>query len=143
MSENQVGPIKESVASLCSEIRQIHEQYKKEVPKKRRPWPTSIQSRILELWKLGMSSNQISEMTGLPAQTLYSWRQRINKKEPGFLPVPIVKKRHRRSNFDIQLSQLEEISKSPTVTVVTTTGLRIEGVPVNQAVHIARGLCGL
>ena len=99
--------MRERVDQLYKEIRQIHEQYQKEVPKKCRPWPESIQSRILELWKFGVSTHQISQETGLPQQTHYSWRQRLKKKDVGFLPVPIVQKRHRRSQFDLQLSQLE------------------------------------
>ena len=113
MSENSVKPISSGVGDLFKEIRQIHEQYKREVPKQRRPWPTSIQSRIMELWKLGISTHQISEETGLPAQTMYSWRQRVNKTQPGFLPVPIVKKRGRRSK--VQLSQLESRAMMPNV----------------------------
>ena len=70
MSEKYLAPIRERADQLYREIRQSHEQYQKEVPKKRRPWPESIQSRILELWKLGVSSHQIGQETGLPTQTL-------------------------------------------------------------------------
>lgn len=126
------------VQELYAEIRQIYQQYLKEVPKKRRPWPESTKTRILELWKLGVSSHQIAQETGLPTQTMYSWRQRLKKDDSGFLPVPIVKKRHRRSNFDIQLSQLESETKSPTVTVVTPDGFRIEGITASDAARIIR-----
>lgn len=132
--------VRERVQILIGEIRQIHEQYKKEVPKRRRPWPESIRSRIMELWKLGMSSHQIALETGLPAQTMYSWKERVKKADPKFLPVPIVKKRRRRSNFDLQLSQLEVDHKSPTVTVITSDGTRIEGVPLDLATSFVRRL---
>lgn len=138
MSNIDAPSAREKSRQLLNEIRQIHEQYKIEVPKKRRPWPKSIQERILELWRLGMSSHQIALETGLPAQTMYSWRQRVKKAEPGFLPVPVVKKRRRRSNFDLQLSQLDVETKSPTVTVVTSDGLRIEGVPLEAAANLVR-----
>jgi transposase-like protein len=137
MSEKSLVPIKERVQQLYGEIRQIYVQYQKEVPKKRRPWPESIRSRILELWQLGVSSNQIALETGLPTQTMYSWRQRLKKSGAGFLPVPIIKKRHRRSNFDIQLSQLDKEFSVPTVTVVVGD-LRVESVPVEKAAAMVR-----
>lgn len=140
MSNIDVQEIRERVQTLIVEIRQIHEQYKIEVPKKRRPWPKSIQDRILELWRLGVSSHQIALETGLPAQTLYSWQQRIKKSEPGFLQITSksIKKRHRRSNFDLQLSQLEVKDKATTVTVITSDGLRVEGVPIESAADLIR-----
>lgn len=137
MSEKSIVPIRERVQELFSEIRQIYEQYLKEVPKKRRPWPESIRSRILELWKLGVSTHQISEATTLPAQTMYSWRQRMKKEGPSFLPVAVVKKRHRRSNFEVQLSQLDQEFTTPIVTVVVGE-VRIESVPVDKAGALVR-----
>ena len=137
MSERAIVPIRARVQELYSEIRQIYDQYLKEVPKKRRPWPESIRSRVLELWQLGVSTHQITEETRLPAQTVYSWRQRLKKSGPSFLPVPIVKKRHRRSDFEVQLSQLEQEFTTPTVTVVVGDA-RIEGVPVDRAAEVVR-----
>lgn len=137
MSANSIIPIKERVQQLYSEIRQIYAQYQKEVPKRRRPWPESIRSRVLELWQLGVSSNQIALETSLPPQTMYSWRQRLKKSGPGFLPVPIIKKRHRRSNFDIGLAQLDQEFTTPTVTVVVGE-IRIESVPVDRAAAMVR-----
>jgi hypothetical protein len=55
MNEKSPIVIRERAQELFGEIHQIYEQYKKEVPKQRRPWPESIRSRILELWKLGAS----------------------------------------------------------------------------------------
>ena len=135
--------IKNRVTELYAEIRQIYQQYLEEVPKKRSPWPESIKTRIVELWSLGVSSNQIAQETGLPAQTLYSWRQKIKKSDSNFLPVPVVKKRHRRSKLELQLSQLETEVKSSTVTVITPDGFRIEGIPTSEVVNIMRGIAGL
>jgi len=71
MSNIDVAEVRERVQTLVDEIRQIHERYKIEVPKKRRPWSKSNQERILELWRLGVSSHQIALETGLPAQAIY------------------------------------------------------------------------
>lgn len=138
MSNIDVQEVRARVEVLIGEIRQIHEQYKIEVPKKRRPWPKSIQERILELWRLGMTSHQIAIETGLPAQTMYSWKQRVRKAEPGFLQVTAVQRRRRRSNFDLQLSQLEVEDKATTVTVILSSGVRIEGVPISEAAGLVR-----
>lgn len=141
MSNIEAQETRARVEILISEIRQIYDQYKIEVPKKRRPWPKSIQERVLELWRLGMSSHQIAVETGLPAQTMYSWRQRVKKAEPTFLEVMRGSKRHRRSNFDLQLSQLEVSSTSSTlttVTVITSDGVRIEGVLISDAAELVR-----
>ena len=64
----------------------------------------------------------------------------MKKSEPGFLqitPKP-VQKRNRRSNFDLQLSQLEVKDKATTVTVITSDGMRIEGVPIESAADLVR-----
>ena len=143
MSENSIKPISAGVGELFKEIRQINEQYKLEVPKLRRPWPTSIQARILELWKLGVSTHQIAEETGLPAQTMYSWRQRVKRTQPNFVSIPIIKKRRRRSK--LQLSQLKTVTTTQnteftTVTVVVGERVRLEGVSIEHAIRIAREL---
>jgi hypothetical protein len=137
MIENQTTDLVANPEQLYREIRELFEQYKLEVPKKRRPWPVSIQARVMALWKLGISSHTIAEETTLPAQTMYSWRQRIKKDQPGFLPATIVQKRRRRLNSQgVQLSQLE--SRPMTVTVVVGNGIRLEGVPVDRVAQIVR-----
>lgn len=148
----------ERARQLLREIREIFVQYQREMPRTRAPWPESIRTRILELWRLGVTSNQIARETALPAQTLYSWRQRMNREKtpaPGFKELPVaIKGKRRRSRFEIkvdderrrralQLSQLESrptraAHKGPTVTVVTPSGLRLEGVPLEHAARIAR-----
>ena len=145
------APITASVEQLFSEIRQIYSQYKREVPKKRRPWPTSIQSRVLELWKLGVSTHQISVATTLPCQTMYSWRQRLLRSNPGFVPVRIIQRRRRKSLVESEshrgTTKLAPRSSSYshsesttlfTLTIVMPNGVRLEGVPLDQAARIAR-----
>ena len=64
----------------------------------------------------------------------------MQKTEPKFLQIEPKKfqKRHRRSKFDLQLSQLEVKDKTTTVTVVTSDGTRIEGVPIELAADFVR-----
>ncbi len=103
-------PTEQEVYHLFSELKNIFEQYQKEVPGKRRPWPESIRERILKLWSLGVTSHQISEECKMPAQTLYSWRQRIKKKAPGFSEIPL-KRSKRRTNFQIQQDEIRHSNK--------------------------------
>lgn len=145
MIENPPSPISASIEQLFREIRDIYGQYKREVPRKRGPWPTSIQSRVLELWKLGISTHQIAGATGLACQTMYSWRQRLKKTLPdGFLPLPVVKKRRSRhkshgGNYDgHSLPPLEGLQRPMTVSVLIGEDIRLEGVPVDQVARIVR-----
>lgn len=144
MAENSTKQINSvSVEELYNEIREIYCQYKLEVPNGRRTWPVSIKSRILELWKLGVSTNEIASKTELPAQTMYSWRQNRKKANETFLPIPIIKKRHHK--LSLQLSQLESktnLMHKPdptiTVTVIISDQIRLEKVPIQSAVMVAR-----
>jgi integrase/recombinase XerD len=68
-------------AELADEIRQITEQYRKEVSTTRRTWPSSIRERVIELKKLGLSSRKVFEMTGIPEPTVWLWSSNKPKKE--------------------------------------------------------------
>jgi hypothetical protein len=146
MIENSPTPISVSVEQLFKEIRDIYGQYKREVPRKRGPWPQAIQSRVLELWKLGVSTHTIAAATGLACQTMYSWRQRLKKQLPdGFLPIPVTRRRRRKSHsesYDGEIRDLVSRSYSnghrPTVSVVIGDEIRLEGVPVAEVARIIR-----
>ena len=58
---------------LISEIQEIAAQYAAEVPGTRRNWPESIRSRVLALGRLGIAKKRISELTGIPAATVFLW----------------------------------------------------------------------
>lgn len=148
-------PTEEEVFSLLSDLRQIFIQYKKEVPGKRKPWPESIRERILKLWALGVTNHQISSESGVPAQTLYSWRQRLKKQgaTTGFTEILITRSK-RRSNFQIQqdesrhsskhqLSQLVSSAMMPTHSAIIVTlpnGIRIEGLCYEQVREMVQEL---
>lgn len=59
---------------LIEEILSMKEQYQIEVGSRRKPWPKSIKSRILELDQLGMPMQKISNAVNIPYQTIMSWR---------------------------------------------------------------------
>jgi hypothetical protein len=124
----------ERVATILNELKQICEQYKSEVPSRRRAWPQSIKKRILELRRLGVGASSIAEATLIPIQTIYSWQN--GKSDDGtFLPVPVVKRKKaiksptvtvRRKRRPLEKPPANNQSP-PTVTVVTPSGYRLEG----------------
>lgn len=128
--------------TLMDEVRQLRTQYVNEVGSGRRVWPRSIKARILELEQVGIPPKIIAAKTGVPSETIASWRF------------------HRRHGVDKRFhalavkSALPEIAKSGTVTVATDKmskisvsilvtmpdGMRIESVDANA---IATILCAL
>ena len=90
---------------LMDEIRQLRTQYVNAVGAGRRVWPRSIKARILELEQVGIPPKVIAVKTGVPSETIASWRF------------------HRRHGVDKRFhalavkSALPEIPKSGTVTV--------------------------
>jgi hypothetical protein len=146
-------PAETEAGQLLSEVRELFEQYQNEVPKKRKPWPESIRTRIVALWGLGVGNHQISMESKVPVQTLYSWRQRIKRgKEPGFKQITIARSPRRtgfqirmdeeRRRANLQLSQLEVASeaKPTTVTVVLLNVIRVEGLSAVGAAELIRSL---
>lgn len=123
----------ERVATLLNELKQICEQYKSEVPSRRRAWPQSIKKRIFELRRLGVGASSIAEATAIPIQTIYSWSSR--KSDSGtFLPVPVVKRKKAVKSPTVtvrknrrSLEKPSDDNHNPTVTVVTPSGYRLEG----------------
>lgn len=146
-------PAEEEVFRLLAELWDLFIQYKREVPGQRRPWPESIRERISRLWSLGVTCHQISSESGVPVQTLYSWRQRIKKQksERGFTQIPIARSR-RRTNFQIQqdesrhssnhqLSQLESLTTTPVqpaLVITLSNGVKIEGLCFEQVQILVR-----
>jgi hypothetical protein len=128
--------------TLMDEVRQLRTQYVNEVGSGRRVWPRSIKTRILELEQVGIPPKIIAAKTGVPSETIASWRfHRRHGVDKGFHALAVK-------------SALPEIAKSGTVTVTTNKmsknsdsilvtlpdGLRIESVNVNAIVTI---LCAL
>lgn len=122
------------IASLIDELTQISEQYKSEVPSRRRAWPQSIKKRIFELRRLGVGASRIAAATKIPIQTIYSWHSR--KLDVGtFLPVPVVERKSESKTPTVTVRKKRIPTKVqsgahqnfPTVTVVTPSGYRLEG----------------
>jgi hypothetical protein len=87
---------------LVSQIREISEQYQREVPGQRRHWPESIRSRILALGRLGVPESKIGDLTGIPRATVFLWCRS--------LPRTASRKRGRPS-----AGKFVQVHESPTV----------------------------
>ncbi len=112
----------EKISTILEEISQLCLQYKAEVPGRRRAWPRSIKDRVLALRRLGVSYVKIAQGSGLSAATLYSWK--LEQKGASFMPVKVTAK----STPTVTVGASAERERvSPTVTVITPSGFRIEG----------------
>jgi hypothetical protein len=100
---------------IISEIAQIMEQYRKEVPGGRRAWPESIKSRVIRLRGAGLRCAEISRRTGLPYYTVLEWR----KSATAFVELPVVKEKKVGT---------VTVPSLGTVTVFLPSGVRIDGV---------------
>ena len=60
---------------LLDEIRQLREQYVREVPGGRRSWPESIRARVLALGRLGVPVAKVAGATGISRATVFLWCQ--------------------------------------------------------------------
>ena len=107
---------------LFIEINQLLTQYRQEVPGRRRAWPESIKSRVVQLRSLGVKFAQISERTTIPYHTVLQWRS----KSTDFTPVKIVNRRQREIVPTVTVKDPKP--DLGTVTVTTPSGIRVEGV---------------
>ena len=62
---------------LTDEIRQIAEQYGREVSTARRTWPKSVKDRVLALARLGVPRNRIGRECGIPPATVFLWCEKL------------------------------------------------------------------
>lgn len=62
---------------LIDEIKQIAEQYGREVTTARRTWPNSVKDRVLALARLGVARGRIGRECGIPVATVFLWCKHI------------------------------------------------------------------
>jgi hypothetical protein len=126
---------------LFSEIRQMLEQYKVEVPGGRRAWPVSVKERIFELNAGGIRYDEISERTGIPYTTILTWRSR-NKKQEAFKELTIANVIQDQKPT-VTVGKRRKYNKSPsTLTVTVGDRIKIEGLDIKSALKILEQVSG-
>ena len=115
---------------ILNELVELCGQYKVEIPGRRRAWPKSIKERIFNLQALGVKPSEITKRTGISKQTIYVWNSQQKKKGENFLPVKIVSESPtvtvRENPNECHEGAIVRDAR-PTVTVITPSGFRIEG----------------
>lgn len=119
----------DSAKQLVEEILSIKDQYQMEVGSRRKPWPKSIKTRILELDRLGMPMLQISKTIKIPYQTIMHWRfmnrKNIDQKN-NFHAVAVKNPTVTVGKSLTKLSTSKIPPLDPTVTVRTPDGYVLE-----------------
>lgn len=142
-----MGVAESNTEQLLRETQEICSQYAGEVPSRRRAWPQSVRKRVFQLRQLEVPFEVIGQATGIPINTMYSWgltRRQKKKTEPEpatFLPVSVPSA---PSLLPAQPSRAPSRRGRkrfiPTVTVVVGSGIRLEGLTVEDAIRVAREL---
>ena len=134
----------ETKEQLIDDVRQLCEQYLKEVPSRRRVWPRSIKGRVVALVNQGLACHELSQTTGVPAATIYSWKAAAPPRDQ-FLPVKVVANRVVAKSVAPKPAIEPRRDRgrprsTPTIIVVMPNGVRVEGLTVASALELARGL---
>ena len=129
---------------LVDEIKQITEQYSREVSTSRRTWPKSVRERVLALARLGVPRSRIAKLCALPSATVFNWCRPVPRKkprpEPRFLALP-VRSEVSHSNATVGIG---DSSTTPTVVtgiqLLLPGGIEVHGLTsVEQVLALYRG----
>jgi len=129
---------------LISEIRQIREQYVREVGQGRRVWPRAIRERVLRLIDLGeLRLKQIAESSGVPYETVCQWKhQRERKTRAGFHSVPVVAAPESAITNASTVTASDFVISKAIIEVQTPEGYVIRGLTADSVVLVIRHLKG-
>jgi transposase-like protein len=145
----------EEAKVLIDEIQQLRTQYVAEVGRGRRVWPRSIKERIIRLDQLGLPAKIIADRTGVPNETIASWRHKVRHGlNKNFHVVTVQPEASATRSFpelskSVAVTVPEDKIPSPPSTVfgskaliVVTTpkGIRIEAAEPKAIIDILSGL---
>jgi hypothetical protein len=106
---------------LIDEIRQITEQYQKEVTTSRRNWPASVKARALALVRLGMRKSEVGRQCGIPSATIYLWSPSVKK----CLPQKTVNSAVKKQNLVWSESRFFPLKPSDSSLSIPTVGMEV------------------
>lgn len=114
---------------LIDEVRQIAEQYGREVTTARRTWPKSIKDRVSALVRLGVPGARIAKECGIPVATVFFWYKQIPGRKQRARTAAEPRKVPRQARF-LALAGPDTCNSNPTVGVE----LELEAPPLQPAV---------
>jgi len=133
--------VQEQSEILFNEIGQLVNQYKVEVPGRRRAWPVSIKTRAMELCEGDFSYHEVAKRTGIPYHTLLTWRYQA-KQTNSFTEITI-KEPKIKSLPTVTVGRSKKVPKpSPPLTVTVGKGIKVEGLDIAGAIEIIKFLGG-
>ena len=123
---------------LISEVKQIVEQYSREVTTARRTWPLSVKNRVLALSRLGIARERIASLVGVPKATVFLWCRKVEgpkaMRSSRFLSLPESKS---KSNPTVGTNS----GSDPGLRVVLPGDVSVSGfVSVEQVLELYRGV---
>jgi transposase-like protein len=141
---------------LIDEIRQIAEQYGREVKTARRTWPESLRLRVLALGNLGVPKQRISKLCGIPAATVFFWCKGLPQRRsrptsdvaattalaPRFVRLPEIGTPKLTPTVGMGVSQpkTDPESAHANLSLCLPGGIEIRGLSVSQALELYRGI---
>lgn len=143
---------------LINEIRQIAEQYAREVKTARRTWPESLRLRVLALGRLGVPKQRISKLCGIPAATVFFWCKGLPQRRSRSMPASDAAPTTALAPRFVRLPETDTRKLTPTVgmgvpqqkadpgsahsnlSLCLPGGIEIRGLSVRQALELYRGI---
>lgn len=131
-------------SQIFSEIKQIKEQYAREVSGRRRPWPKSIKDRVWKLNELGHSLHSIAREIAIPYMTLKSWERKrcssfraVKVRGLGASRLPTTVDRLTADRSTVEGTTAQDQSSA---SVILPSGIRIEGLDFESLIVLCRRL---
>jgi hypothetical protein len=110
---------------LIDEVKQIAEQYGREVTTARRTWPKSVRDRVLALARLGVPRSRIGKECGIPAATVFLWCKQISGRTRRAVAAPASREIGAQARF-LALPESESCPSNPTVGTGITEDLQVK-----------------
>ena len=125
----------EDQSKIVTEILNLVESFRREIPAGRTAWPACIRERVFSLAKSGMSFRQISIATAIPYDTIVAWPVRRVMTETGFHELQVVQNKR----VDVGTVTVP-VPKSNLIFCLSPC--RIEGLSIEQVKELLRDFGG-
>ncbi len=136
---------------ILDQIRQIKEQYESQVTGKHKQWPRAIKDRVVALTGSGMKIQVLSDRTGISRHTVASWTAKLARRKfqeitvsqrPRGRPPKALNLKHRNRTDTKKIVTVASHRRNGSVTMVTPTGYKVEGLTVADLLEFFKKLGG-